>query len=254
MNSRSWSHNPTPQPLGHGHIWCLRERSNLRIRLFRPVLVHLSYTGEFGGDGENRTLIGWVQTSSPPVERRPHGCGGGNRTHLMAAYETTVCSSSSSPHQNWSGKLGSNQRPLDYRSSAQPAELLPDGAPRKNRTRFTALQERRIASNACGARNLEPAERIERSSDAYRAPALPLSYTGWSRRADSNRHLSFTRAPFFPLNYFDMERVTGFEPVSGPWQGPILAARRYPRGASGENRTLLSCLEGRNSANKSHSL
>ena len=30
-----------------------------------------------------------------------------------------------------------------------------------------------------------------------------------------------------------LERVTGFEPVSGPWQGPILAARRYPRGASG---------------------
>ena len=144
-----------------------------------------------------------MQASHPPVERRPHGCGGGNRTHLMAAYETAVCSSSSSPHRNWSGKLGSNQRPLDYRSSAQPTELLPDGAPRKNRTRFPALQERRIASNACGAQNLEPAERIERSSVAYHATALPLSYTGWSRRADSNRHLSFTRAPFFPLNYFD---------------------------------------------------
>ena len=101
---------------------------------------------------------------------------------------------------------------------------------------------------------LEPAERIERSSVAYHATALPLSYTGWSRRADSNRHLSFTRALFFPLNYFDMERVTGFEPVSGPWQGPILAARRYPRGASGENRTLLASLEGWNSTNKSHSL
>src|SRR6516162_4978347 len=105
-----------------------------------------------------------------------------------------------------------------------------------------------------GLKNLEPAERIERSSVAYHATALPLSYTGWSRRADSNRHLSFTRAPFFPLNYFDMERVTGFEPVSGPWQGPILAARRYPPGASGENRTLLASLEGWNSANKSHSL
>ena len=84
-----------------------------------------------------------------------------------------------------------------------------------------------------------------------------MSYTDWSRRADSNRHLSFTRALFFPLNYFDpkfLERVTGFEPVSGPWQGPILAARRYLRGASGENRTLLACLEGRNSANKSRSL
>ena len=80
LNSRSWSHNPTPQPLGHGHIWCLRERSNLRVRLFRPALVHLSYAGKFGGDGENRTLIGWVQANHPPVERRPHGCGGGNRT------------------------------------------------------------------------------------------------------------------------------------------------------------------------------
>lgn len=99
LNSRNWSHNPTPQPLGHGHIWCLRERSNLRNRLFRPALVHLSYAGESGGDGENRTLIGWVQASHPPVERRPHGCGGGNRTHLMAAYETAVCASSSSPHQ-----------------------------------------------------------------------------------------------------------------------------------------------------------
>ena len=51
-----------------------------------------------------------------------------------------------------------------------------------------------------------------------------------------------------------MERVTGFEPVSGPWQGPILAARRYPPGASGENRTLFASLEGWNSTNKSHSL
>jgi hypothetical protein len=57
-----------------------------------------------------------------------------------------------------------------------------------------------------------------------------------------------------PSSSTSLERVTGFEPVSGPWQGPILAARRYPPGASGENRTLLACLEGRNSANKSRSL
>ena len=208
MNSRSWSHNPTPQPLGHGHIWCLRERSNLRNRLFRPALVHLSYTGELGGDGENRTLIGWVQTSSPPVERRPqwqkHGCGGGNRTHLVAAYETAVCTSSSSPHKNWSTEQESNLRPSAYQTDAQPAVLSVDGAPRQNRTVFSALQERRIARNACGAETLEPAERIERSSVAYRATTLPLSYTGWSRRADSNRHLGVTRALFFPLNYFDL--------------------------------------------------
>ena len=124
---------------------------------------------------------------------------------LMAAYETAVCTSSSSPHQNWSTEQESNLRPSVYQTDAQPAVLSAGGAPRQNRTGFSALQERRIASNACGAQNLEPAERIERSSVAYHATALPLSYTGWSRRADSNRHLSVTRALFFPLNYFDIE-------------------------------------------------
>ena len=107
-----------------------------------------------------------------------------------------------------------------------------------------------------GLKNLEPAERIERPSVAYHATALPLSYTGWSRRADSNRHLSVTRALFFPLNYFDLNfEVLGaskrFELLSGPRQGPILGARQYPRGTSEGNRTLLICLEGRDSTNKS---
>ena len=105
-----------------------------------------------------------------------------------------------------------------------------------------------------GLKNLEPAERIERSSVAYHATALPLSYTAGAEgriRTPSERY----GALFFSTKLLRhiLERVTGFEPVSGPWQGPILAARRYPRGASGENRTLLACLEGRNSANKSRS-
>jgi hypothetical protein len=202
LNSRSWSHNPTPQPLGHGHVWCLRERSNLRSRLFRPALVHLSYTGELGGDGKNRTLIGWVQTSSPPVERRPqekqNGCGGGNRIHLVAAYETAGCTSSSSPYQNWSTEQESNLRPSAYQTDAQPAVLSVDGAPRQNRTVFSALQEGRIARNACGAeksgagganrtligrlpcdhsatelRRLEPKGGFKLPSGRYEGPVLP---------------------------------------------------------------------------------
>ena len=170
MNSRNWSHNPTPEPLGHGHIWCLRERSNLRIRLFRPVLVHLSYTGELGGDGENRTLIGWVQTSCPPVERRPHGCGGGNRTHLMAAYETAVCPAHLLRIKTWSTEQESNLRPSVYQTDAQPAVLSVGGAPRQNRTGFSALQERRIASNACRAQTWS--QRSE--SNARRSPTMRL--------------------------------------------------------------------------------
>ena len=263
MNSRSWSHNPTPQPLGHGHVWCLRERSNLRNRLFRPALVHLSYTGELGGDGENRTLIGWVQASNPPVERRPqwqkHGCGGGNRTHLVAAYETAVCTSSSSP-QNLVDRARiepATFRVSDGRTACRALGRWSPAAESNCLFRFTGaahhqkclrgweIWSRRSESNAHQSNS--------RFGEPYRATTLPLSYTGWSRRADSNRHLGVTRALFFPLNYFDLERVTGFEPVSGPWQGPILAARRYPHGASGENRTLLACLEGRNSTNKSRS-
>ena len=210
MNSRSWSHNPTPQPLGHGHIWCLRERSNLRDRLFRPALVHLSYAGEFGGDGENRTLIGWVQASHPPVERRPHGCGGGNRTHLMAAYETAVCSSSSSPHQNWSGKLGSNQRPLDYRSSAQPAS--PGWSP---------AQESNSLHRFTGA--------------AHRQECLRGSELGASR---ANRTL-VGRLPCncSPIELHRLEPKGGFEPPSELYEGSVFPTKLLRRGASNRIRT-----------------
>src|ERR1700681_1554056 len=114
------------------------------------------------------------------------------------------------PHQN---RCASNN--LVGRAGIEPATFrVSDGctacralgrwspAPESNwLPRFTRAAHRQ---QCLGGSNLEPAERIERSSDAYRAPALPLSYTGWSRRADSNRHLSFTKARFFPLNYFDM--------------------------------------------------
>src|SRR5215469_17289086 len=56
--------------------------------------------------------------------------------------------------KTWSTEQESNLRPSVYQTDAQPAVLSVDGAPRKNRTRFPALQERRIASNACGAQNL----------------------------------------------------------------------------------------------------
>ena len=168
LNSRSWSHNPTPQPLGHGHIWCLRERSNLRVRLFRPALVHLSYAGESGGDGENRTLIGWVQTSSPPVERRPHGCGGGNRTHLMAAYGTAVRSSSSSPHQTYG-----------------PGSWV--------RTSGLSIIGRVL--NQLSFSRMEPRARIELASPLYRSGASPSMLAGlrtWSQRSESNARRSPT--------------------------------------------------------------
>ena len=139
--------------------------------------------------------------------------------------------------------------------------LSAGGAPRESRTRFSALQERRIAGNAYGAQNVEPAERIERSSVAYHATALPLSYTGgrlepkggFEPPSELYEGSVFPTKLLRPYSWKHLERVTGFEPVSGPWQGPILAARRYPPGASEGKRTLLASLEGWNSTNKSHS-
>ena len=148
----------------------------------------------------------------------------------------------------------SNLRPSAYQADAQPAVLSVDGAPRQNRTRFPALQERRIASNACGAQ--KPGASGANRTLVGRLPCdcSPIELHRLEPKGGFEPSSELYEAPFFPLNYFDMERVTGFEPVSGPWRGPILAARRYPRGASGENRTLLASLEGWNSANKSHSL
>src|SRR4029077_15058646 len=84
------------------------------------------------------------------------------------------------------------------------------------------------ASNACRP-NLEPTLRIGLRSHAYHACALPLSYEGWSRRADLNRCLSFTRARFFPIELLRLERIVGLEPMYADWQPAVLAAGRNPQ-------------------------
>src|ERR1700720_2181594 len=62
---------------------------------------------------------------------------------------------------------------------------------------------------------LEPMERIERSSVAYHATALPLSYIGWSQRGNRNPDLRVTNAALFHLSYSGakkrMERVRRIE-------------------------------------------
>ena len=171
----------------------------------------------------------------------------------MAAYETAVCSSSSSPHANWSGRVD----------------------------RTCGLSIIRSMLSQLASPRWSPAHRIEPASPLYRSAHRQQCLRGLETGASGANRTLIGRLPcdcsatelhrlepkggfeppselyegsVFPLNYFDLERVTGFEPVSGPWQGPILAARRYPPGASGENRTLLASLEGWHSTNKSHSL
>ena len=58
---------------------------------------------------------------------------------------------------------------------------------------------------------LEPMERFERSSVAYHATALPLSYIGWSRRGYSKPALRITGAVLRHLSYSGVERVRRIE-------------------------------------------
>jgi hypothetical protein len=71
---------------------------------------------------------------------------------------------------------------------------------------------------------LEPMERIERSSGAYHAPALPLSYIGWSRRGYSKPrppHYGCGAPPpelLRRLGHFFMERVRRIELRWSDWR------------------------------------
>ena len=75
---------------------------------------------------------------------------------------------------------------------------------------------------------LEPMERIERSSVAYRATALPLSYIGWSQRGYSK-----PRPPRYECGALPLELLR--------------------RGASAENRTPLIGLAIRRPTSGPHS-
>src|SRR5271157_5347243 len=147
----------------------------------------------------------------------------------------------------WSGKLGSNQRPLDYRSSAQTALSFRRCEPRAGfEPAFPDYRSGASPSILTGRKILEPMERIERSSVAYRATALPLSYIGWSQRGYSK-----PRPPRYGCGALPLELLrhgAGAENRT-PLTGLAIrcpANRPHPRktpGADGDNRNLFSGLE-----------
>ena len=89
---------------------------------------------------------------------------------------------------------------------------------------------------------LEPMERIERSSVAYHATALPLSYIGWSQRGYSK-----SRPPRYECGALPLEllRLGAGAENRTPLAGPAIRCptnRPHPRnvGADGDNRNLFS--------------
>jgi hypothetical protein len=156
--------------------------------------------GELGGRGGNRTLICWLQASGPPVERLPQTwlrAGELNATRM--AYEasmTPVHLPALEPRARFELAYP------DYKSGASPVMLT-------------------------GLLILEPMERIERSSVAYHATALPLSYIGWSQRGYSK-----PRPPRYECGALPLELLR--------------------HGASAENRTPLIGLAIRCPTNRPH--
>jgi hypothetical protein len=96
---------------------------------------------------------------------------------------------------------------------------------------------------------LEPMERIERSSVAYHATALPLSYIGWSQRGYSKPRPPRYGCGALPLEL--LRRITNNgasaenrTPFVGQAIGcPTNSHTRRNSGADGDNRNLFSGLE-----------
>ena len=143
--------------------------------------------GEFGGRGGNRTLICWLQASGPPIERLPRiWLRAGELNATRVAYEASM----TPVHLPAILVREAGVEPAASRLSVECSTTLSfPGYTRKEWSpvpdsnwlfRITGPAHRRLCLQ--GPQILEPMERIERSSVAYHATALPLSYIGWSQR------------------------------------------------------------------------
>ena len=146
--------------------------------------------------------------------------------------------------------VGIEPTPSALSERRPPGEPGRYGGQRENRTRFTALQVRRIASNACrpqifGAKaanrtrvaslpkmhsstelpRLEPRRRIELRSERYECSALPLSYRG-NGASDRIRTGVYCMARSNPSHWTtparELERNVRIELTSGVWKTPAL--------------------------------
>ena len=97
---------------------------------------------------------------------------------------------------------------------------------------------------------LEPMERIERSSVAYRATALPLSYIGWSQRGYSKPRPPRYECGALPLELLRRIRrrwsECGESNSVDRTGDPMPSQQATPAesfGADGDNRNLFSGLE-----------
>ena len=131
--------------------------------------------------------------------------------------------------RKWLGMLDSNQRMQESKSCALPTWRIPifiqNGVPEGSRTPDTWLRRPLLYPAELQAHVLlERVKGIEPSQLAWKARALPLSYTrklfGWWREKDSNlrsrRQQIYSLPPLAarePLHVF-LELVIGIEPTT----------------------------------------
>lgn len=135
---------PWPQRLPWRTWWKRRESNPLTTSEAALVTLSVDKVGSLPS-----LLADWLQASGPLVERLPQTwlrAGELNATRM--AYEASM-TPVHLPAENFFREAGSNQQPLDYRSSAQTTlSFFPDGAPCQIRTDFSGVQVRRIADYA----------------------------------------------------------------------------------------------------------
>ncbi len=137
---------------------------------------------------------------------------------LVVAYETTVCTSSSSP-QNYLVRNGVIETP----SVSNRLTVLPLDESRMEPSPGVEpgyLNYKSSASPSMLARQkvMEPKERIKLSFFPYQRNVLSLNYIGWSFAADLNRAFLITKQVCRHLHLRSMERSPGVQPGWLVWK------------------------------------
>jgi hypothetical protein len=155
--------------------WCLKMESNHRRARLQHAALPLSYPGNSGADGGNRTRITGVALQGPANRPRPHfemvGNRGSNRARAKAQALQARSVTRLGVTQNWLRECESNARsnpiPKERRFSRpladHPAWTLQFG--HRDRTRTYILDLRTVA--------LHP---VELRGDGRRPPKRPPSY------------------------------------------------------------------------------
>jgi hypothetical protein len=234
LNPRGQIHSLPPKPLGHGHTWCQGHESNV-LRSFitssafqtGALTTTASLANLVEEEGIEPSFAGCRPAVLPLNDSPKTWLRAGELNATRMAYGASMTPVHLPAEKLWSGKLGSNQRPLDYRSSAQ-----------------TTLSFSRM----------EPRARFELAFPNYKSGAPPTMLTGLGNSGanGANRTLIGCLPCALPLSYIGWSQRGYSKPRPPRYECGALPLELLWRGASAENRTPLIGLAIRCPANGPH--